>query len=438
MAQEFIKISRSSPIVGSCNVSGAKNAVLVIMASTILASGKSVLYNVPASSDVSTMIQLLEYLGARVFFDREANRLEIDSSSITQTEVCPELMAKMRASVLVMGPLLARYNRAHIALPGGCSLGKRPIDYHLKNFKKMGVAIEEEAHFVNATCEKLQARRIVLEYPSVGATENILMAATLTQGVTEIINAAVEPEVLDLVSVLRSMGSKIEVQAPATIRIEGIEQLMPFEHHVMPDRLEAGSLLLAAAVTGGNISIPNAQPQMMDVFLLKLEEMGHTIISGDDGKGIILQATQTPQAVSFKTGPYPGFPTDLQAPMMLAQVMADGKSTIEETVFENRLLHVKELEKMGAQISINGNTAHVFGGTPLLGETVIATDIRAGCALVLAGLVANGSTQITGVHHLDRGYDRLMEKLNSLGAKVERFSSEAVGKPTVDFFQNNK
>ena len=427
MVKDFIRISTSLPLKGSCEISGAKNAVLVIMASSILASGKTTLRNIPVSSDVLTMIELLEYLGAEVFFDQEDNRLEIDSSTITQSEVCPDIMSRMRASFLVMGPLLARFGRAHIALPGGCSLGKRPIDYHLKNFKKMGVTVEEESHFITATCQQLQARRLVLEYPSVGATENIIMAATLTSGTTEIVNASLEPEVDDLISVLRKMGANITTQVPATIIIEGVDSLSPVEYSVMPDRLEAGSLLLAAAITGGEISIPNAQPHFMDVFLLKLEEMGHTIIVSDNGKGIFFKATTTPQAVSFKTGPFPGFPTDLQAPMMVAQALAEGTSIIEETVFENRLLHIQELRKMGAQIEQIGTKAIVTGVSHLVGASVVATDIRAACGLVLAGLVAHGKTEMTGVAHFDRGYDRLTQKLVKLGGKVERFSSEVIG-----------
>ncbi|OGB97843.1 UDP-N-acetylglucosamine 1-carboxyvinyltransferase [candidate division TM6 bacterium RIFCSPHIGHO2_12_FULL_36_22] len=427
MVTDFIRISRSPALKGACEISGAKNAVLVIMASTILAAGKSILRNVPVSSDVLTMIELLEYFGAEIYFDQVDNRIEIDSSTIVQSEVCPNIMSRMRASFLVMGPLLARFGRASMALPGGCSIGQRPIDYHLINFKKMGVIIEEDAYYLKATCQQLQARRLVLEYPSVGATENILMAATLTSGITEIVNAALEPEVQDLINILKKMGANISVQAPATIVIQGVEQLQPVEYAVMPDRLEAGSLLLAAAITGGEISIPNAQPHVMDVFLLKLEQMGHTIITGDDGRGIFLQATSKPQAVSFKTGPYPGFPTDLQAPMMVAQTLADGVSIIEETVFENRLLHIKELQKMGAKIEQHGTKAIVTGVNQLVGASVVASDIRASCALVLAGLVAHGPTHMTGLVHFDRGYDRLREKLTQLGGRVERFSSEILG-----------
>ncbi len=253
------------------------------------------------------------------------------------------------------------------------------------------------------------------------------MAATLTSGTTEIINAALEPEVQDLIDILTKMGANISIQAPATIVVHGVEQLQAVEHSIMADRLEAGSLLLAAAITGGEISIPNAQPDVMDVFLLKLEQMGHTIITGDDGKGIILQATDKPQAVSFKTGPYPGFPTDLQAPMMVAQALAEGVSIIEETVFENRLLHVKELQKMGAKIEQHGTKATITGVSELIGASVVASDIRASCALVLAGLVAHGQTEMTGLSHFDRGYDRLQEKLTKLGGRIERFSSEVLG-----------
>ena len=333
-------------------------------------------------------------------------------------------MKKMRASILVMGPLLARFGKADIAAPGGCVIGTRPIDYHLKNFKKMGTIIEESPDYLTARADLLHAQRIVLEYPSVGATENILMAATLTPGTTTIINAAIEPEVLDLVSVLRKMGAKISIEAPATIIIEGVTSLQPIEHAIIPDRLEAGALLLAAAITGGSIYLPQAQAYAMDVFLLKLEEMGHEIIVGPQGIGITLKATKEPRAVSFKTAPYPGFPTDLQAPMMAALCLAQGISIVEETVFENRLLHIRELQKMGAQIKVEHNKAIITGVDKLYGASVIATDIRASCALVLAGMVAEGSTVMTGIHHWTRGYDGLENKLVALGAHVAVYAGQ--------------
>ena len=415
----YMVIEQSGALHGQVELTGAKNAVLVIIASLVLTHGKSRLTNVPASDDVIQMITLLETLGAQIFFWQQEHILEIDTSTITKWQVSAEIMKKMRASILVMGPLLARFGKADIAIPGGCLIGARPIDYHLKNFKKLGAAIEECGDYLTARASVLHAQRIVLEYPSVGATENIMMAATLTPGTTTIVNAALEPEVLDLIAVLQKMGAKITIQAPATIAIEGVSTLHSIEHAIIPDRLEAGALLLAAGITGGSISLPQADAYSMDVFLLKLEEMGHEITVGLHGKGITLKATQEPCAVSFKTAPYPGFPTDLQAPLMAALCLAQGTSVVEETVFENRLLHVRELQKMGAQIKVEHNKATVIGVDKLYSAPVIATDIRASCALVLAGLVAHGSTSMTGMHHWTRGYDGLEYKLQIMGAKVK-------------------
>ncbi len=416
-------IEQSEKLSGEVSVFGAKNAVLVTMASTILASGKFIFYNVPASTDVLYMISLLESLGAHIIFNRIENILYINSSSITLWRVCPEIMKKMRASILVMGPLLARFGKAEIALPGGCVIGARPIDYHIKNFEKMGAIIGNEHNYLKVSSNRLQPQTIVLEYPSVGATENIMMAATSVKGTTKIINAALEPEVLDLVKVLKKMGAIIEVQAPGIIIIQGGKYLSPIEHEIVPDRLEAGALLLAAAITGGSVTIKNARAHDMDVFLLKLEQMGHTIQLGQNG--ITLHACQDPKAVSFKTAPYPGFPTDLQAPMMAAQCLAQGKAVIEETVFENRLVHVRELQKMGAQIEVYHTKAIITGVDELYGASVIASDIRASCALALVGLAAKGITIMTGIHHWRRGYELLETKLNHLGANIQ----VAYGKP---------
>ena len=416
--QEYIVVKQSLGLQGEGTLVGAKNAILVIMASLILTSGKSVLTNVPASNDVFQMISVLESLGADIHFDQEAHTLYIDTSAINKWQVNPEIMKKMRASVLVMGPLLARFGQAELAMPGGCLLGARPIDYHIKNFEKMGVVANKVNHVLHTSCNKLQAQHLILEYPSVGATENLMMAATLTQGITSIINAALEPEVYDLITVLQKMGAKINVVAPATIIIEGVSHLDPVQHAIMPDRLEAGALLIATAITGGNIALPQARADHLDLVLYKLEEMGHSITRGENNKGIWFKATQTPRAVSFKTTPYPGFPTDLQAPMMVAQCLAQGTSVIEETVFENRLLHVAELQKMGANIVVKNNQAIVTGVQSLKGIDVAATDIRASCALVLAGLVAQGTTIISNTHHWKRGYEALEKKLAYLGADI--------------------
>ena len=419
MSNDYLLVKQSSPLNGQVNLNGAKNATLPIMAALILTNGKSELTNVPNSADVIQMIKLLKDLGAETIFSPEKNYLEVDTSKINNFEVKPEIMNQMRASILVMGPLLARFGKAKVAMPGGCLIGTRPINLHLKGFQDMGVEIKEDIPFFDAQLSNNfsnKENKIVLEYPSVGATENIAMLASLQNGkTTKIVNAALEPEVLDFLNVLKEMGAQIEIQPPATIKIYGVNRLFSVKHKIIPDRLEAGALLLATAITGGNINIENAQAEHMDVFLEKLKEMGHEIKTEN---GITLNATKNPKAVNFKTGPYPGFPTDLQAPMMTAQCLANGKSIIEETVFENRLMHAIELQKMGAQIKTYGTKAIINGVEELYGTEVIATDIRASCALVIAGLVAKGETKIMGVHHWQRGYDKLEEKLKILGAGV--------------------
>ncbi len=420
MTNEYVIIEQSPALQGAVEVVGAKNAVLVIMASLILAAGKSRLSNVPASTDVGHMQELLSSLGASITFDANTGVMEVDTSNLRSVRVSHESMKKMRASILVMGPLLARFGLAEVALPGGCVLGARPIDFHLKGFIAMGADIETHGEFVNARACGLRSKRIILEYPSVGGTENILMAATLSQGITHIVNAALEPEVIDLIAVLKKMGALIEIVPPATIEIEGVRHLRPLENHViMADRLEAGSLLVAAAMTGGTIEVRHAPAFAMEVFLDKLAEMGHRIEVGHDGVGVSLVATKNPRCVSLKTMPYPGFPTDLQAPMMAAQCLASGVSVIHETVYENRLVHVRELQKMGAHISLDGNVATIKGSDALYGSHVIAPDIRASAALVAAGLVAQGQTIMTGVHHLRRGYQDFDRKLSQLGARIQ-------------------
>jgi UDP-N-acetylglucosamine 1-carboxyvinyltransferase len=419
MSSQYVIIEQSPPLQGTATLVGAKNAVLVIMASLILTSGKSRLKNVPASDDVHQMIMLLRELGAKVEFDAANQELSVDTSTLNGYTVGPESMKKMRASILVMGPLLARFGKAHVALPGGCVLGARPIDFHLKAFAKMGVRIETVQEYVKADTTELSSSRIVLEYPSVGATENILMAAVLTQGTTTLINAALEPEVLDLIAILIKMGATINILPPATIEIVGSPHgLRPVEHSVMPDRLEAGSLILAAAMTRGSVTIPDAPAYALDVFLEKLVEMGHEVEVGSNGVGVAFRASTNPRAVSLKTMPYPGFPTDLQAPMLAVLALASGTSIIQETVYENRLLHVRELQKMGAQIAIDGQSATINGVDGLYGAHVIATDIRASAALVIAGLAAEGRTHMTGIHHLTRGYQGFIDKLVKLGAKI--------------------
>jgi len=416
----YLKIDPSRALSGTVELAGAKNAVLVTIASLVLTAGKSLLHNVPVSADVFEMMELLRHLGAVISFDTENHQLYADTTNLYSWRVSSVMMQKTRASILIMGALLARFGKAEIGgLPGGDAIGKRPIDYHLKNLAKMGVSFHHEGDYLCAEVATLQSARLVLEYPSVGATENIIMAATRAQGTTKIINAACEPEVFDFIACLRKMGAKITMQTPATITVEGVDVLHPVEHTIMCDRLEAGSLLIATAATGGEIIIPNASAEVLDVFLLKLEEMGHSITIGENGKGIHLKSTQSPQAVSIKTGPFPGFPTDLQAPMMMLQSIACGSCIIEETVFENRFHHAHELIKMGADIKIEHNKAFVTGVPHLYGTEVVAADIRASTALVIAGLVAHDTTIVHGLSHWKRGYESLEKKLQFLGAKIE-------------------
>lgn len=415
----YLAVQQSPALEGEAGLLGAKNATLVIMTSLILTKGVSVLRNVPASEDVIHMIQLLKDLGASLRFDPFTNILEVDTRLLEDYYVAPEMMKKMRASVLVMGPLLARFGKAKIGFPGGDVIGARPIDYHIKNFEKMGVIVQEHDHIMDAHTQKVKSRNLLLEYPSVGATENLLMFATLTPGTTRIINAALEPEVFDLIKILQKMGAQIQVDAPATIMITGVKQLQPVDYTIMFDRMEAAALLAAGAITGGYVHLPQGPAHAMGMLLMKFQEMGHLILIHPSGTGIKIKATKNPQAVHIKTAPYPGFPTDMQAYTMAILTLAQGTSRVQETVFENRLMHAKELSKMGAQIDVDHDTAVIRGVERLYGEHVIASDIRASCALVLAGLVAEGQTTISGVHHWKRGYQGLEGKLRALGANIQ-------------------
>lgn len=429
MLSGYIQVEPSGPLSGTVSVNGAKNAVLVQLAATLLVNGQSVLKNVPISADVFFMVKLLEQLGALVYFDQQKKTVQVDARSINQYVVDTEIMRRMRASVLVIGPLLIRLGKAQFVCPGGCSIGSRPIDYHLKSFSHMGAGVQQTGDTSLVFAKKLQPARIVLEYPSVGATENVMLAAVCTPGTTTIINAALEPEVFDLITLLNTAGARITIAPPATIIINGVSSLMPFDHTVMPDRLEAGALLLAGAITGGNVMVDNARAADLDVFLSKLTQMGHELTCGVHGVGVGIQATLAPEAVSFKTSSYPGFPTDLQAPMSAALCLAVGTSCIHETVFENRLLHVPELQKMGAHICVSScDRVQIKGIAQLVGTHVQATDIRASCALVLAGLIAQGTTTIHGLNHWRRGYDGLENKLIYLGARLS-VQSEPVPVP---------
>jgi len=418
MQSEYILVKKSVPLTGEVFLSGAKNSALPIMASLLLTSGVSILKNVPHLTDVEYMVSLLQELGAHVDCDYASGTLVVDTKNVSNWKVSERLMKKIRASIVVLGPLLGRFGSADLAMPGGDEIGARPIDYHLKNFRKMGAKITQSLDLISLKAEKLIAQRFILDYPSVGATQNILMAAVLVSGTSYIVNAALEPEIIDLITVLKKMGANISIESPATLKIIGVDSLIPVEYSVMYDRLEAGALLIAAAITGGDVSLPNACAQDMELFLMKLEEMGHKIVTGES-LGVRLIACKNPVTFSFKTAPYPGIATDLQPLMMIAQAVAQGKSEAIETVFENRFLHVPYLKLMGAKMDASGQKATITGVKQLKGTEVIATDIRASCALVLAGLVAQGSTRVFGVSHWRRGYESLDDKLRSLGAEIE-------------------
>lgn len=418
-ATGYIKIERSLHLEGTVELSGAKNSSLSIIASLLLTRGVSILHNVPASHDILQMIALIEHLGAHTIFDIEKNMLTVDTTHADGYDIPAGIMATFRASVLVLGPVLARHKRASIGFPGGCQIGARPIDYHIKNLEKMGAVFIYEDTQIHVHAEKLHPQRLLLEYQSMGTTKNLLMVASLTPGRSKIVNAAFEPEIFDFISVLTKMGARISYETPHTLVIDGVDSLNPITHNIMFDRLEAGGLLLAAAITGGHIHIPNAPAHALELFLMKLEEIGHHIIIGDNQEGITLKASATKQGITVKTAPHPCFPTDLQAPIMSALILCPGKSSVQETVFESRMAHIHELNKLGAKITMNNGIAHIEGVQEIIGSHVVSTDIRASCALVLAGLAAHGTTIVENIHHWKRGYEALDKKLRALGAHIE-------------------
>lgn len=409
---------------GTVRVEGAKNAVLPVIAASLLASeGKSTISEVPVLSDVYTINEVLRNLNASVEFDADSNTVEIDASGDILTEAPFEYVRKMRASVLVLGPLLARYGHANVAMPGGCAIGSRPIDLHLKGFEAMGAEIHVGNGYVEATSNgRLQGAKIYLDMPSVGATENIMMAATLAEGTTIIENVAKEPEIVDLANYLNRMGAKIVGAGTETIKIEGVEKLHGAEHTIIPDRIEAGTFMAAAAVTGGNVFIENAVSDHLRSVISKLEEMGVTII--EENGGIRVIGPEKLKATDIKTLPYPGFPTDMQSQIMTVMLQAEGTGVVTETVFENRFMHVEEFRRMNAKMKIEGRSVIIEGPSELEGAEVAATDLRAAAALVLAGLCANGVTRVTELKHLDRGYVDFVGKLASLGADIERVNDE--------------
>jgi UDP-N-acetylglucosamine 1-carboxyvinyltransferase len=418
MNKQYFRVRQSFGLSGTLEVSGAKNAILVSMCSALLAKGVSKFFNVPALLDVFSILDILNSLGAQTFYDAYEKSVTIDTTNLSLYEISEEKMRATRASILFLAPLLAHFGKATLGLPGGDSIGARPIDFHIKNLKKLGAVVEMNETSIGASVVQFVGTRLVLDYPSIGATENILMAAVKADGRTTLVNAALEPEVLFLIAVLKKMGALIEIQAPATIVIDGVAVLRPAEHSTIPDRLEAGAVLIAAAMTQGDVYIPNIQGDMLDLILLKLEEMGNVVERGQKS-GVRVKGRSTQKAVSFKTSPFPGFATDLQPPLMAALLTAQGTSVIEETVFENRFRHIPAFLAMGANIDhVHSNKAVIRGVSVLQGVSVYPTDIRAACALVLAGLVAHGQTNVFEIHHFKRGFDLLEERLYQLGADI--------------------
>ncbi|MBO8165415.1 MAG: UDP-N-acetylglucosamine 1-carboxyvinyltransferase [Brevibacillus sp.] len=419
---EKIVVRGGKALAGKVKVSGAKNAVLPIIAASILSEeGTSVIYDVPALDDVYTICELLKTFQVSITYEDET--LRIDATKLCGFEAPYELVRKMRASFLVMGPLLARQGRARIALPGGCAIGTRPIDQHLKGFEAMGANIEIGQGFIEAQVDgRLKGAKIYLDVASVGATENIMMAAAIAEGTTVIENAAEEPEIVDLANFLNGMGAKIRGAGTGSIRIEGVERLHGCTHCVIPDRIEAGTFMVAAAISGGDVFVEGAICDHLKPVTAKLREMGVEVEEHENG--VRVRRTGPLKAVDVKTLPYPGFPTDMQSQMMALLLVSEGTSIVTETVFENRFMHVEEFRRMSANIKIEGRSAIIEGGAKLTGSRVCATDLRAGAALVLAGLVAEGETEVTGLEHLDRGYVNFTEKLQGLGADIQRVKEQ--------------
>jgi UDP-N-acetylglucosamine 1-carboxyvinyltransferase len=419
---EKIIVRGGRKLNGTVKVEGAKNAVLPVIAASLLASEqKSIICDVPTLSDVYTINEVLRHLGAEVHF--ENNQVFVDASKELNMEAPFEYVRKMRASVLVMGPLLARNGRARVALPGGCAIGSRPIDQHLKGFEAMGATIKVGNGFIDAEVSgRLRGAKIYLDFPSVGATENIIMAAALAEGTTVLENVAKEPEIVDLANYINAMGGKVRGAGTGTIRIEGVETLKGVKHHIIPDRIEAGTFMVAAAITGGNVLVRGAVPEHLTSLIAKMEEMGVQISEEEDGLRVI--GPEKLKSIDIKTMPHPGFPTDMQSQMMALLLKAEGTSMITETVFENRFMHVEEFRRMNGDIKIEGRSVIINGPVNMQGAEVAATDLRAGAALVLAGLVAEGYTRVTELKHVDRGYVDFHGKLAAIGADIERITEE--------------
>ncbi|WP_219122609.1 UDP-N-acetylglucosamine 1-carboxyvinyltransferase [Streptococcus constellatus] len=414
----------SNPLVGSVKIEGAKNAVLPLLAATILATtGKTTLTNVPVLSDVFTMNNVVRGLNTKVTFEQEENRITVDATQPLSEEAPYKYVSKMRASIVVLGPILARNGYAKVSMPGGCTIGSRPIDLHLKGLEAMGVEIKQTAGFIEAKANRLHGAHIYMDFPSVGATQNIMMAATLADGVTVIENAAREPEIVDLAVLLNKMGAKVRGAGTETLTITGVEELMGTSHSVVQDRIEAGTFMVAAAMTGGNVLVQDAIWEHNRPLIAKLLEMGVSVTEEDEGIRIQSDISKL-RAVNVKTLPHPGFPTDMQAQFTALMTVAKGESTMIETVFENRFQHLEEMRRMGLHSEIMRDTARIVGGQALQGAEVMSTDLRASAALILTGLVADGETKVGQLTHLDRGYYQFHKKLANLGANIKRVKEE--------------
>ena len=416
-----IVISGGEPLNGDVWISGAKNAVLPILASTLLADGPVSISNVPHLHDVTTTMELLGQMGVQLTID-ERMCIQIDPRTTNRYFAPYDLVKTMRASILVLGPLVARFGEADVSLPGGCAIGSRPVDLHIKGLQALGAEITVENGYIKARAKRLKGARINLDIVTVTGTENIMMAAALAQGTTVIENAAQEPEVIDLANCLNSMGAKIEGAGSATITIEGVERLNGTHYEVLPDRIETGTFLVAGAISGGRVMAKRARPKTLDAVLQKLEEAGADITTGDDWVQLDMHGRK-PKAVNITTAPYPAFPTDMQAQFTALNSVAEGVGIITETVFENRFMHVQELHRLGADIRVEGNTAIIQGVDKMTGAPLMATDLRASACLVLAGLAARGDTTVDRVYHIDRGYENIEEKLSGLGARIRRLPS---------------
>ena len=413
-----LHITGGIALEGEVRISGAKNATLPILAGALLADGPVTIGNVPHLQDVTTTIELLSRMGVTVTID-ERMRIEVDASSIREYFAPYELVKTMRASILVLGPLLARYGRADVSLPGGCAIGARPVNIHVAGLQAMGADIHIEGGYIRARAERLRGARLVLEAVTVTGTENLMMAATLAEGQTLLENAAREPEVVDLANFLNAMGAQISGAGTDRIVIDGVRQLHGVSYDVLPDRIEGGTYLVAGAITRGHVRIKHTRPEHLDAVIVKLREAGATVQCGDNWVEVDMR-NRRPRAVDVRTAPYPAFPTDMQAQFAALDTVADGVGTVVETIFENRFMHMLEMRRMGAEIRLEGNTAIIHGVGRLTAAPVMATDLRASASLVLAGLVAEGRTEIERIYHIDRGYETIEEKLAQLGARIRR------------------